>query len=40
MFFLAGDLLNGVTAFAGGFVGFDTAAVRRVVNDVHWPAAT
>lgn len=35
MFLLAGDLLNGVAPFTGGFVGFDTGAMRRVVSHVH-----
>ena len=36
---LAGDLLNGVTTFAGGFVGFDASTMRSVIGQVHRSAA-
>ena len=35
MFLLTGNLLNGVTTFAGRFVGFYAGAVRSVVRNSH-----
>jgi hypothetical protein len=37
--FLAGDLFNEVTTFTCGFVGFDAAAVRRMISYVHGTTA-
>ena len=40
MFLLAGDLLNGVTAFTGGFIGFDAGVMRSEIDDIHRSATT
>lgn len=39
MFLFAGDLLDHMTTFAGGFVGLNASAMRSVVGDGHRASA-